>query len=483
MRIIRFLPILLLLASIPLAARHAPEEAEQARLRAALDRELGAPRFRRGMTAAVLLRLDNGAVLYERNADLLFRPASNAKLFTTFAALRNLDSAEAFSTLLFARPASSGSGRELYLRGGGDPLFGVKDIQKLVENISARGIREVASLALDASLFDTLRSAPGWMIDDEQEAFQPFLSSFPIERDRVSVAAHARGGRVTVVVTPAWEEFHCAADASIGPKDSLRFSKAPRSNDFRVSGTLRAGRSDSSEMSMWDPPRVLHARMLAALADAGIRIGNRECRFARGPPEAEPVGAVRRSLDEVLGWMNPESDNLSAESLLKALAQRRTGRPGSTEEGIGILREDLQAAEVDTAAVLLVDGSGISFYNLCSARSMAQTLAAAWRSEFRGRYVRSLAVPGKAGTLRRRMDEIEGKEFLHAKTGTLRGVSNLSGFALPPGGVPVCFAIFMQNLPLGAAACRSAQDAAAGAILRYCRSAARSAGAGATRSR
>ena len=119
---------------------------------------------------------------------------------------------------------------------------------------------------------------------------------------------------------------------------------------------------------------------------------------------------------------------------------------------------------METEQLHLRDGSGISFYNLLTARGLASLLAVMARQPAFDRFISTFAIAGKDGTLARRMRDMKkGAEF-RGKTGTVSGVSALSGYAQAPGGRLLGVVILMQNFHGKHKPYRDIQDA----IVRHC---------------
>ena len=169
------------------------------------------------------------------------------------------------------------------------------------------------------------------------------------------------------------------------------------------------------------------------------------------------------TLAEVLAEANKDSDNLSAECLLRALAFADGRRAVRAADGIEAMERILRETGIPTAEFSLRDGSGISFYNLLTARGLGRLLRVMAGHRSSATYLASLAVAGVDGTLRRR-PAAPRVGTVRAKTGTVRGVSALSGYAQAPGGRLLSFVILMQNFTGKASPYREVQDR----IVRHC---------------
>ncbi len=166
------------------------------------------------------------------------------------------------------------------------------------------------------------------------------------------------------------------------------------------------------------------------------------------------------ALPAVLREMDRDSDNFTAELMLKQLgAERGTG--GTTAAGVAVARRDLAAAGVPLAGVRMADGSGLSLDDRLTGRALVSVLVAAWNDpQLRTAFWRALPVAGENGTLEDRMERAPARGVVRAKTGTTNRASALSGYV----GTRYAFAIIQNGFPVLAWAAREAQDRFATAL-------------------
>ena len=124
----------------------------------AIDREMDrAGRW----SGALVVDLSNGVTLYSSRPDTQRIPASVNKLNTTAAALARYGPEATFTTPLVATSAPDETGvlaGDLWLRGAGDPTFGLTGVQALAASVADLGTRRITGrVHADESLFDTLR--------------------------------------------------------------------------------------------------------------------------------------------------------------------------------------------------------------------------------------------------------------------------------------------------------------------------------------
>jgi D-alanyl-D-alanine carboxypeptidase/D-alanyl-D-alanine-endopeptidase (penicillin-binding protein 4) len=185
--------------------------------------------------------------------------------------------------------------------------------------------------------------------------------------------------------------------------------------------------SPLSALSVGGADALATAKLLRdAFRAAGIRVrGRTKVARAGGWPLA-----VRYSppLPEILREMDVESDNHTAELLLKQLGAV-AGRAGSTAAGAAVVRSVLAQRAVPLAGVRIADGSGLSSLDRLTAKALVTILQRAWADPDIGPLLfRILPVSGRDGTLRHRMRRAPARGNVRAKTGTLTNASALSGY-------------------------------------------------------
>ena len=164
------------------------------------------------------------------------------------------------------------------------------------------------------------------------------------------------------------------------------------------------------------------------------------------PAEVEKLAATRHSLKDIVRFMLKNSDNLSAENLLKYLSHTLNGGRGSASGGADLVKRYLRQRGMPTDRMLIADGSGVSRYNLTSADSVTHLLVAAYKDQaFSNVFVNALPIAGVDGTLAGRMKGTPAEGKVKAKTGSMSGLSTLAGYTTSADGEPLAFTMIMQN--------------------------------------
>jgi D-alanyl-D-alanine carboxypeptidase/D-alanyl-D-alanine-endopeptidase (penicillin-binding protein 4) len=167
--------------------------------------------------------------------------------------------------------------------------------------------------------------------------------------------------------------------------------------------------------------------------------------------------------------VNKTSNNFMAEQLLKTLGAETGGRPGTWQKGIDAVAAFLDKLGIARADYKMTNGSGLYDSNRFSAHHFITLLRAAYRDfRFSADYLGSLALAGADGTIGHRMAGGPAERYVRAKTGTLLGVSCLSGYAGAPGKAPLVFSILMNDVgDATTAKARRIQDQIAETLVAY----------------
>jgi D-alanyl-D-alanine carboxypeptidase/D-alanyl-D-alanine-endopeptidase (penicillin-binding protein 4) len=328
--------------------------------------------------------------------------ASNMKLFTTATALTRFGPEARISTRVFAEGRIDDSGvlhGSLYLKGGGDPTLGSPafydtfhgglgtDLYALAHQLHGRvGLRKVTGrLYADDTIFDRLRGV-------------------------------ADSGYAT--------------SSEIGPLSGLEFNSG-----FADSNASRFAS---------DPARVAAAKLVDGLRGSGVTIQRPQVALAPVDEDrARAVASVESpTLSAIVNYTDVNSYNFFAEMLIKLIGAH-FGAAGSTAAGAAVVEA---FAHSKGSGVHAVDGSGLTRSNRASPLQVVRFLEAMRKGNVGERFVSDLALAGHEGTVADRMHGTAADGRCRTKTGTLTGVSNLSGYCFNRDGKVMIFSILMNGV-------------------------------------
>jgi len=406
-----------------------------------------------------VISLKEGDTVYEFNPRLLLVPASTQKVFTAAAALALLGPAREVATTV----ALDADGKRVYLKGGGDGMMSAAELAALAA-AAARFLDRGQELALaaDLSLFDDLYRGSGWMWDDDEFLISPLS----VNQNAVSVLVRPGsrlGAPATVTAEPATSYVtleNLTRTGTAGEPESIKAARRPgeRDNLVTISGVIPLGSAPlEKRASVWRPELMALTLFRDALRAQGIKVTGMTT--APTPAGARVLAVATRRVDELVRFALKNSDNVTAESLLKLLGLQSTGQPGSAEAGSAEVHRYLAKQGIPTEQLALADGSGVSRYNLTSAETLTQTLRSIHRDrELYRTFYDSLSLAGRDGTLKRRLKGSCAEGNLRGKTGNMTGVSALTGYLSSADGEPLAFAVIMQNYAGSGRHAREIQD-------------------------
>lgn len=448
----------------PLAAAAEPK------LETRLDAALAVRALRGARVAALVVDRDDGRELYARDPDRALTPASNLKLFTATAALHAFGPTHRFVTQLLSdeSPDAKGFVETLYVRGGGDPALTSEDFWRLAADLRRAGLRGVrGDIVLDDSMFDGVRWHPAWGAVSARAYHAP-VSALTVNYGAFTVTlapGRDEGDAVRAVVDPPVAFFRLNNRAHTGPSGARRTLRVDRHaaamagvERVEVAGVAPAeGESKTFARSVLDATRYAGAVLRMQLAAVGISVGG-ETRLGYAPESAiELLAFEGPQMAEVVRLFLKYSNNSIGEALVKNLGVRANGAPGTWQDGMSALRAELTAAGVSLQGVTLVDGSGLSYENRATPRSLVDALRrAAGSFRFGPEFVAALPIAGSDGTLEDRTESAVG--LARAKTGLLTRVTGLSGIVPRAGGGAAYFSVLVNGFRSNATDAMTALD-------------------------
>jgi serine-type D-Ala-D-Ala carboxypeptidase/endopeptidase (penicillin-binding protein 4) len=396
----------------------------------------------KGARAGCALFFCNQKEEYSWQGEQWFLPASNQKLWTSAVALERLGSDHRWVTHIAVDEG------KLWVRGGGDPLFDGAAAQAVAKKLKSKGVYSLTGpLYWEDFFFDAAPWGTGWSWDDREEGYSAPVHGLNMEHNRITFTADPKQAEPCLHIDPLW--------AAVQVKHSLVWTNK-RENDVRVTRKIEENRFFiEGELSRTDPvitgavhsgPLFFMEGLIHALRSQGILLSEQpEVREGRFPEQAGlSIQHDSPPLSVCLEWVNGESDNFAAEVLLRTLGRQKTVK-GVEQAGLDTVRETLQQWGI-TPPGRMVDGSGLSMYNLSSPGQCVVLLRRMLHHPEREVFIRSLPRYGVSGTLKRRDWQPPQGFSVAAKTGTLTGVKTLSGYLLRGDRAEVVFSLMINGL-------------------------------------
>ena len=352
--------------------------------------------------------------IFSLNSTESMIPASNTKLFTTATALSELGGDFVLKTSLLTDDKNINDGiinGNLYIKGYGNSLFTEEDLEKCINDLKKKGISKITGDVLgDDSYFDEVYTRDDWIRDEVANVKLPPISALVVDRNRKIV--YRKRGR--------------------------------RSRRYLV--------------NIQNPPLNAAELLRNKLISAGIDVSSK-AKKGIAPVDAVELTNSGIILRDLLKEINKHSDNFLAECLFKTLGAESSGKQGnafySTQAILSFIKDNGIFADGSS----IVDGSGISRFDQVTISALAGVLEKMYfdLAHFDDFY-NSLSIAGVDGTLQHRLIGTRAENNFHGKTGTLNGVSSISGYVKTEGGDDLIISIIFEFNRKGARFHRDIQD-------------------------
>ncbi len=402
--------------------------------------------------------LTSGRVLYQRNADKAFVPASNLKLFTTATALDVLGAGYRYQTTLHFDGRVDGAvlRGDLVLEGTGDPTFGSRryesdPLRSWAAQLAEMGITRIEGRLIgDDDAFDDDAYAPGWDVTHvATEDYAPPRGGLAYRDNLVALTLRAlrTGQPLNVSAEPpgffTLQNQTTTVARRRGREPRLHVDRRVGTEHVRLLGEAPQTYEDTRSLPVADPTAfALHA-LRRHLQEAGIEVTAALIDvddLAEKPhyDRAEPLFVyVSPPVAEIVDVINKQSDNLYAEQVFHTF-----GWGGTSEGGTRRVMETLARQGIPPGGLSVQDGSGLSRKNLVTPEAVVRLLTRMTTHPEADAFAASLPAGGEPHTtLDYRLRDVP----VRAKTGSLEHARALSGYVTTPDGRTLVFAILANH--------------------------------------
>jgi len=352
--------------------------------------------------------------IYSLNHTISMIPASNTKLFTTATALSLMGGDYILSTKIFSDDSVFSDGiidGNLYIKGYGNSLFTSEDLQDMVNEIKESGIKKISGKVIgDDSYFDEVYTRDDWITDEVANVKLPPISALIIDNNR------------------------------------------------KITRLKRRGRYRNYYVNIDNPPLHVAQLLKKKLIEAGIEVSS-NAEKGITPVDADLISEKGIELRELIQFVNKESDNFLAECLFKTIGAVASGEQGNAFYSTQTILTYISDNGIFAQGTAIVDGSGISRFDQITVGALTGLLEKMYfdMANFEDFY-NSLSIAGVDGTLKKRLIGTFAEDNFRGKTGTLNGVSSLSGYLTCTGGDDLIVSIFFEFRHAGANFHRDIQD-------------------------
>jgi len=424
--------------------------------------------------------LPSGEIIYQQNEHKLFIPASNMKVFTTATALLKFGSKFKYRTEIYndGKIEQGVLRGNLIVKGRGDPTLAPRyydgDVRKVfhawVDSLQACGIQEIrGNLIGDESYFQGEPLGTGWQWDYEPFWYAAQISALTLNDNCIDVTVTPndtidRPPQISLMPPTRYVGIDNRARTILADSVQTLFLTRPRlQNMLQVENEIPVNKPPYHESISVENPALFFITVLAeVMTTRGITIQG--SLITQKQPDQIPYNTCQRiftqyspELSEIIKVTNKVSQNLYTEQLLLTLAAEY-GKKATASEGAAVVLDQMTSIGIPETEFLMVDGSGLSRNNLITPYAISTLLRFMARHSNFGYFYESLPVAGVDGTLKGRMQKTVAENRVHAKTGFVGRVRNLSGYAYSADDEPIIFSILVNNYTVPTSAINLLQD-------------------------
>ncbi len=475
-----------------------PPVASLAELQAKIEAHVTQPKFAGAAWGVKIVSLDTGRTLYEHAANRRLSPASNSKLYSAALALDQLGADYRMHTPILASTAADAAGElkgNLIVSGRGDPSWDPRRLKQdfmtvfapFVAVVKTAGVRRITGdVVADATYFRSTPQGGSWTADDMNDYYGAEISAITVDDNYVDLRV-VPGAAVGAPCVIEMMQPHSGLTLdnrtqtiAAGGARSISVLRVPGETTVRIFGELPlGGKEETTEATVPRPALWFAAGLKVALERAGVAVGGgaRGVRWPEAtvtaPGDVKLGEVVSTPLREFLPVMMKQSQNLQADLIFAHVGESRrvpatTVWTRSEDLALAGLKEFLERHALRPEDVIFDEGSGLSRNNLTTAAATVALLQFMAKHRDVVVFADSLPIAGVDGTLRRRMKGTPAEGKVHAKTGTLRWTTALSGYVNSASGERLAFSLILNRYP--AAPGRSASqelDEVAALLARY----------------
>jgi D-alanyl-D-alanine carboxypeptidase/D-alanyl-D-alanine-endopeptidase (penicillin-binding protein 4) len=346
-----------------------------ANLETAIETVINRPEFARSRWGILIQTLDSGRTLYSLDADKYFIPASNIKLLTTAAALRELGANFRIETPLYiqGKPPILNA---LWLQGRGDPTISFDTLKEIAQQLKNQGVQRIEKLIVEDNYFSQPTINPSWEWSDIYNYYATSVNSLILNQNTITLTLFPQ--QLGEPVKLKWSDPIAARQWQVenqgltAPKDTsynLEIEGVLGEPILQIRGELAIdAEPDVWDLAVVDPANYFLESWRNILLREGIEVrqGVVAKKVLKEEGFTKLTQIISPSLKVLLSEINQESNNLFAE-VLRQILNKKIKR----ETDLDSVSSSLTKLGIASENSILVDGSGLSRHNLITPEVLA----------------------------------------------------------------------------------------------------------------
>ena len=443
--------------------------AQTNRINAFLKQMDSSEAFKQASWGFCLLSGKDGKTLAKFQADKSLVPASVEKVLTTSTALALLGDTFRFKTMILADGEISTTGTlngNIIIKGGGNPVLGSLKgsnqsteaiISEFAQKIKFAGIKEIkGNLLSDISYFEYEPVPAFWTWYDIGNYYAPHINALNIGENQYELwfkPGKKEGDSTTFIRTIPFIKGLKLVNhtiTAIGGGDQTYIPGPPRSMEKHIYGKLPSGENFKVKGAIPHPEIFFLTLLKEELIKQGIKLSVDSLQLTAITPLTNNRKLTTiythysTPLSEICKYANHTSNNLVAECLIRTLGAEQ-GKNGSTDAGIEVIQTFVKIRMRNTTGLKLVDGSGLSKYNLITSSQFASYLFQISKEKWFNKFLATLPKSGVGGTLEKFCDGTKAEGKVIAKSGSMERIKCFAGYVKDKNGTLNPFTIMVNN--------------------------------------
>lgn len=422
--------------------------------------------------------LNSNKMVFSKNPDNFVKPASVTKLLTTFATYSMVGDSFKIKTEFYTNDKNIEDkiiNGNLYIRGYGDCTQKLEDLDEIIRQIKALGIKKITGdIIADGTFFDEVNNRFHYSGDADEVEPTALISALSLENNRIKIVVNTKvAGEPKVQVIPYSPSINVVIKNTGEPalvkiKQNRKKPIKPQTTrpkiyskldergyqNIIISGRLAKNSSLYFEEFNRNPVLSYAGAVFNRLINNGITVEGKFSKLADDKKvdysEFAMIGEIAKPINLLINETNKNSNNYYAENLYKFYASF-ANKDKILSNSAKITLDSLigNIISVNNKNIKIYDGSGLSRRNRLSALTLIDLLKHISKSSYFGSFLSSLAVAGREGTLEKRMKGTAAEQKVFAKTGTHKDVSALCGIVQTNEGEIFLFAFLFNGGGVG----------------------------------
>lgn len=421
------------------------------------------------MYSFCILDSKSGNMIREFNSEISLVPASTLKIITTSAALGILGKDYSYKTSFYTYTeidsVTKKNKTHLVVKGSGDPsfnssYFNSSDSTFLTSIVSKlkdkMGGKLNGNIIIDNSILSD--KIPGtWIWSDIGNYFGAGANGLSYKDNKFSIYYNSGSEGSEATITDIKPHYYKNAISlvsnvkSYGTEDEAYVYGAPDSYTKYVSGTIPPNKKNYEVEAQAPNPalffayelleelkkqKLIHEGSIAQINNKQLNPSNQKLIYTYSSPK----------LDKILYYTNVKSNNHYAESILKTVGAIKTGKQGTTENGIEEVKKFWSARGLDVSGLYMADGSGLSRANSITTKFQASVLSKIYRdTSMYQSFYNSLPIAGKNGSMTNIGKGTFIENNMRAKTGYINRARGYCGYVKTKSGKELAFSVLFNN--------------------------------------